>query len=106
MSKVTLTKKLCKKWIAALRSGKFEQARGRLKHGNQNGTRYCCLGVAEEVCGLPRGDMCSLETDRIIGLELTECHILMRMNDDDRRPFPEIADHIEEKILPGCPDTI
>lgn len=32
---------LKKKWIEALRSGKYEQAKGVLR----NGDAYCCLGV-------------------------------------------------------------
>lgn len=34
-------------WIAALRSGRFEQGRGALHNGG-----YCCLGVACELMGL------------------------------------------------------
>ena len=34
-----------RKWVAALRSGEFEQAQGRLKDGDA----YCCLGVACEL---------------------------------------------------------
>ena len=33
------------KWVAALRSGEYGQARGRLREGN----RFCCLGVACDV---------------------------------------------------------
>ena len=35
-----------KRWVSALRSGKYEQGRGQL---NQNDKRYCCLGVACEL---------------------------------------------------------
>ena len=31
-----------KKWVAALRSGKYEQAKGWLREGD----KFCCLGVA------------------------------------------------------------
>jgi hypothetical protein len=34
-----------RKWVKALRSGEFEQGRGRLRDGD----RYCCLGVACEL---------------------------------------------------------
>jgi hypothetical protein len=34
-----------KLWLEALRSGEFEQARGRL----QSSERYCCLGVLQAV---------------------------------------------------------
>ena len=34
-----------KKWVAALRSGKYEQAKGQLRKGDA----YCCLGVLCEL---------------------------------------------------------
>lgn len=40
--KFKLPKKVKAKWVAALRSGKYEQGAGYLKTGNT----YCCLGVA------------------------------------------------------------
>jgi hypothetical protein len=42
--------KLKKDWVAALRSGEYQQAKGRLcKVGEFTGTGYCCLGVLEMV---------------------------------------------------------
>jgi len=35
-----------KAWVAALRSGKYEQAKGRLR---SPGNHFCCLGVACEL---------------------------------------------------------
>lgn len=40
--------KNAKKWVAALRSGKYKQGRGALKKDG----KYCCLGVACEISGL------------------------------------------------------
>jgi len=41
---------LNRKWLAALRSGEFEQAHGALRKVSDGGeSGYCCLGVAEEV---------------------------------------------------------
>ncbi len=40
--RLTPTKSEIKKWVAALRSGKYNQAAGAL----QNERGYCCLGVA------------------------------------------------------------
>jgi hypothetical protein len=51
--------KLIKMWVAALRSGKYEQADGTLHEVDRDDGekhRYCCLGVACEVAreaGLP-----------------------------------------------------
>ncbi len=40
------------KWIAALRSGKYKQGTGYLCEEIKPGVyKYCCLGVAEIVCG-------------------------------------------------------
>ncbi len=40
-----MNKSIKNKWVKALESGKFKQAKGRLKYGNA----YCCLGVLVEV---------------------------------------------------------
>ena len=37
-----------KKWIEALESGDYTQARGYLRNGNS----YCCLGVACDISGM------------------------------------------------------
>ena len=41
-------KELKRKWIEALRSGKYEQTRLRLRKGENS---YCCLGVLCEIGG-------------------------------------------------------
>ncbi len=38
-----MNKRIKKKWVAALESGKYKQTRGYLK--NEKGGGYCCLGV-------------------------------------------------------------
>lgn len=37
-----------KKWVKALRSGKYKQAEGQLRDGD----RFCCLGVLCDVLGM------------------------------------------------------
>lgn len=39
------------KWKAALRSGEFKQATGRLRDRSNDAVGYCCLGVAAVVAG-------------------------------------------------------
>lgn len=39
-------------WVEALRSGKFKQARMRLKSAEVSDS-YCCLGVHAELCEVP-----------------------------------------------------
>ena len=41
---------LMRKWVAALRSGKYEQTSDELKTTDPDGQcRYCCLGVLREI---------------------------------------------------------
>lgn len=45
-----MKKQLKSKWLAALRSGKYAQGRGKLKWVSDRGrVEYCCLGVLCEV---------------------------------------------------------
>lgn len=48
-NEVSFDKDLRTKWVEALRSGKYTQARGVLREENS----YCCLGVACDVAGVP-----------------------------------------------------
>jgi len=113
-------------WITALRSGKYNQAREVL-HGGFNS--YCCLGVLCKVAGAEfeeyapdvdypdvvwenrpvlKGDTLademgeSLKSSFLqeIGLSSTEEQELIKLNDDERFDFIQIADHIEKNI-PG-----
>ena len=47
-----LEKGLKKKWIAALKSGKYLQGEQQLKQGRGETAKFCCLGVLAEVCGV------------------------------------------------------
>lgn len=44
-----MNKDVLKRWIKALRSGDFKQARGQLAHTRSGTTSYCCLGVLCEL---------------------------------------------------------
>lgn len=48
MTTKKLPKAFKKKWVDALKSGKYTQGKGYLKLDNE----YCCLGVAAEISGL------------------------------------------------------
>lgn len=41
-----------KEWVKALRSGKYEQAKGTLKQTDGGREQFCCLGVACDISGL------------------------------------------------------
>ena len=103
-------------WVAALRSGEYEQARDYLAvpYGVEGEQRaFCCMGVATDlivpVTTLEWGsgdlyqDACypppkahiifGLGTLKVDGTSpVTE--VLAALNDEDRKPFPEIADWI------------
>lgn len=103
-------------WIAALRSGEFKQGAGKLKHGNQNGTRYCCLGVACEIFPGLKGNgsvghpatFLDDESCAALGLTYEDMEQLAALNDGDfytvdgekypKHNFNQIADIIEERL--------
>ena len=98
-------------WLKDLRSGEFEQGRGKLCSEER---QYCCLGVlAERVavkkeligykyhytfsdneCAMPWAGMVP---DNIIDDDAMV--YLVRMNDNDRNTFDEIADWIEANVV-------
>jgi hypothetical protein len=95
------------KWIAALRSGEYEQGKGNLRA--RNGT-YCCLGVLCKVAGygIDTDNDCALRPDGTKGEQSYDAlddlgavpkirHPLISMNDSDST-FTEIADYIEANI--------
>jgi hypothetical protein len=113
---------LKRKWIEALRSGKYAQGEGMLK--NSETGEMCCLGVLCEIQGtdldardgiltygnnaLPKkGEMLGLEKVIVTfrGNNIRANDALVRMNDgklnDKAVPkftFPQIADWIEQNV--------
>lgn len=109
-----------KKWVDALRSGKYPQGRHSLNQGDR---AYCCLGVACEVAiasGIPvikthsgfgqtikyNNSSCVLPLTilRWLGLTSASGHFgdgrtgsLVGLNDDGRHTFNDIADIIESE---------
>ncbi len=97
------------KWLVALRSGEFEQGFGQLNKDKC----FCCLGVLAEVAKFPK---CNYGAPYSGGDEFSYCiggsnhfgtfppgyvtcqETLMKMNDDERKSFAEIADYIEEHV--------
>jgi hypothetical protein len=101
-----------KKWVDALRSGKYAQGRNALRKRN----RYCCLGV---LCDLTDGDQWVEDEKSSIywyhfggnrsrvllpfaladEYDIFSCDIglLARMNDDGKS-FVQIADYIESHL--------
>lgn len=100
------------KWLAALRSDKYQQAKGRLRYGRG----FCCLGVLADVCEQPwqhdhkgfwLADPCNYggrvtgmlpnEFERAVGLDHTTASLLANMNDRGEL-FCEIATYIENNL--------
>lgn len=91
------------KWLTALRSGEFQQARNMLK--NKSGA-MCCLGVLAHIQE-PAYDMVGrfkseLPVKLAAGLFASEMLDLAHRNDGtggyQPQTFAEIADHIEKDL--------
>lgn len=97
------------KWVAALRSGKYEQGQKRLRSDDD---KYCCLGVLCDVINpnvwrrheftneFMWGDSCNtvfFYTKELKELKLNDSDqaYFMGLNDQEKHSFSEIADYIE-----------
>lgn len=107
-----------KEWTAALRSGKYKQAKGALATYDEAGncTGHCCLGVLADITpgheaqlaqetghhlsagrGLCTTELVELLDFPRVGRVPILASDLMNMNDNLNQPFPEIADYIERQ---------
>lgn len=114
-NELKINQKFKRKWITALRSGKYKQGEGELKiKGKQ---QFCCLGVACDVAGIARdkysGKGMPFELSKTLQLRLPpffrsaehggngKCEEYMQtlasMNDDGES-FETIADEIESTL--------
>lgn len=102
-----MDRELAKRWVSALRSGKYTQTDSVL-HDDRG---YCCLGVLMEIVyGDPydgpdedrdyRGDE-ELGADRLydVGMTGSQENQFILMNDRQGYSFAEIADEIEKIYL-------
>lgn len=96
-----------KKWVTALRSGKYKQGSRMLYKDTDNS--FCCLGVAACELGIKLKDVCGgylighlnpkiANVAVRLGLNLREHDRLINMNDIDQKDFNQIADWIEENL--------
>jgi len=118
-----LPKAFKKKWVAALRSGKYTQASGELYNTffddeDNPYDGYCCLGVAEKIMGTDLNTMVGLgEPSQLKGLSKVPKILrqpcqntevpwkdknivskLISMNDDKNWSFNKIASYIERYL--------
>jgi len=112
-----------KKWLKALRSGKYEQTTYRLCEVEDGHFSYCCLGVLAEECIVGdwichphrAGEGYSLEVCRgktfvrgygmlppaalrQVGLDRHAAEELAALNDDEGKSFKQIANWIEKNL--------
>lgn len=113
-----MKKTIAKKWVKALRSGKYKKTTGMLCKVAKNGNKsYCCLGVLTELYNKEHTIKESLDGDSLpyrvstwagiessIGLITGSGHYsgqtLADLNDCDgsKRSFKRIADIIEKNV--------
>lgn len=106
-----MNQEIKQEWVAALRSGKYQQGQGLLRTKDN---RFCCLGVLCDVVK-PRlnadweqsgsyitfmGGIVGLPTEVVdfVNLSWPQTDILIRMNDANGKVFAEIADYIEKEL--------
>jgi len=95
-----LTKEQFDKWVAALRSGEYEQGKHRLKKEKlSGGYKYCCLGVLNAVCSLGADPTESSHYPLpTLALSTSMQHDLTYMNDQDpNADFNRIARKLRTK---------
>ncbi len=93
-----------KRWIAALRSGKYKRCTKKLHDASRN--RYCCLGVAADISKLRTDEIFDSYTgiDYYLGLEdhedgPSDRKKLTKINDSDHGSFEKAARWIEENLV-------
>ncbi len=85
-----------KKWVEALRSGKYEQIREQfVRFRDDKPIGYCCLGVLCDVLDIEQKYSAITDTT---GLTYTTQVEYENFNDIDKKTFPEIAGIVEENL--------
>ena len=94
-----MDKELKEKWVAALRSGKYEQYAPAIDgYRNERSNKFCCLGVlAYCVLDVNKRQFSVRPTFLRHGLTGDVMSELISMNDTGKS-FNEIADYIEAKL--------
>ena len=107
-----MDRELREKWITALRSGQYKQARNVLVDGNRfsGSISYCCLGVLllcdgwndpARAHGVIDGQELGTSYLRRIGMYSDHHRDLINMNDGrgtHPHSFAEIADYVESQL--------
>lgn len=105
MKQYRLPKEFADKWLAALRSEEYKQGKENLF---MDGC-YCCLGIAGRLCGyteneldrsglLTVGSFPNVPPELYDGEGFDHLHGKLVIMNDNGKPFPEIADWIEQNV--------
>lgn len=92
-----MNKTFKRKWVKALRSGRYEQGQSCLKQGD----RFCCLGVLCQITNARNWNSHAMPTSsqlKRFGLDNDVSLTLASMNDAGST-FKQIAKYIETKDL-------
>lgn len=95
-----MNKTIKAKWIAALRSGKYKQAKGVMREGPASNPKgFCCLGVLCDVVGQTRFKAQSTFSNPAIN-HLLPYGVRQRLGymNDDGKTFKQIAAYIEKNL--------
>lgn len=88
-----ITKKQKKLWLAALRSGKYEQGFGDFRGDDLNShNTYCALGLLQKVCKKGEGYFPKSWNN------IEEFTTIVIMNDNELKSFKYIANWVEKNI--------
>lgn len=110
-----MDKKIKRRWIAALRSGKYQQTREGILMKDGQPPKYCCLGV---LCMIQKvdpkeyygdGETSELITEHAAGLSPDEMDYLAKLNDGHYNScnnnytlkphsFKQIATYVEKHL--------
>jgi hypothetical protein len=98
-----MLKEIKDKWIAALKSGRYNQVKGsmRLENLNNFGYSYCCLGVLVEECYSGDDREWHLKAMQSVPLDLelsVDIQNTLSAKNDRGDTFNQIADWIEENV--------
>lgn len=106
-----LNKYVKKKWIDALRSGKYTKTTHEMRVQRNGKSCFCALGVLCDVIDSKRWEVHSGyyrwgnswaiipgRTRNAIHITEKECLSILNLNDSKRKSFNEIADWIEENL--------
>ena len=115
-----LNRELMEKWVAALRSGNYNQGTEALycydedavENGRINPESYCCLGVLQDI----KPGIEKIEDDEFLDEDSLKKFLGINAQDgffqktyagwnDEGMPFPEIADELETQWLKNEEDN-